>query len=50
MIDEIILMKNLRKIAQENINDPSLTEAELKSYCALSLYEIEQCIKDLIKE
>ena len=46
MIDEITLMKDLRKIALENLNYPSATEAELKEYCTLSLYEVEQCIKN----
>ena len=45
MIDKII--EELGKLAKENLgyNNSNMTESEMRTYCSLSLFEVEEIVK-----
>lgn len=45
MIDKII--KELERLAKENLgyNNSNMTESEMRTYCSLSLFEVEEIVK-----
>lgn len=45
MIDGVILMNDLTKIALDNIGGVNVTGNEIKEHHILSLQDIEKCIK-----